>query len=463
MTPFSFEQVLLKLLFVDEKVRDKVIPFLSPVVFDDKKHMNISKHILQFVEKYNYFPKVSEMKVDLEDEETFNRLMEIINLDISEYSDEFILDIIEDFLRKKLIHNINVDIAMALSNDKMDDVKKTPDKLREAIAFSFDNKVGLDLLNDEDAVFEALHNKDKVIPSGITDLDKIIEGGFHEKTLTLFLAATNKGKSLIMSSLAVDSLLQNKNVLYITCEMSETKVSERLLANLFDVDIYDLKTLQKSDFHFNYDKIKSLVHKKFIIKEYPTKTINTNHIRNLLKELEVRKKFIPDIIYVDYIGIMNATYNNKGDNTYTELKRISEEVRAIAGDYGMPIVSAIQTNRQGLEETELDMTNIADSIGIAATADIIVGVVQTDELRNLGKFIWQVIKNRYGINKQNIHILVDYCKMRVSNDPNSPSHGMSGTLNKNDNKSTVNQAVQETVNVLNKDTTDKFKKIINFE
>lgn len=224
---------------------------------------------------------------------------------------------------------------------------------------------------------------------------------------------TNLGKTLVMSSLATNNILNNKNVLYITCEMSKHKISERTMANMFNLEINDLKNLDKKEFHSYFEHVKKIVKSKFFIEEYPTKSINANHIRNLVKELKTKKKFIPDIIYIDYIEIMNPIHRYKGDGSYSEIKRISEEVRAVAVELGIPIVSAVQTNRGGIGSAQIDLTDISQSIGTAATADIIIGITQTEELREKCLFSWMILKNRYGINKKGFRVCVDYYKMRI--------------------------------------------------
>lgn len=224
---------------------------------------------------------------------------------------------------------------------------------------------------------------------------------------------TNLGKSLIMSSLACNNVLANKNVLYITCEMSRNKIAERVLANIFDIEIGDIKMLSKDRFFKEFENKKKILKSKLYVEEFPPNSINANHIRNLLKELKVKRKFIPDIIYVDYLEIMSPIHRYKADSSYLIVKRISEEVRAISMEIGTPIVSAVQSNREGFGQLELDLTNISQSIGTAATADIIIGVTQTEELRNQGKYYWMLLKNRYGLNKKTMAIDVNYFKMRV--------------------------------------------------
>jgi len=466
MDAIFFEKVLIKFLFSDDKVRDKVIPFLVPDIFEEHKNIQLIKTVLAMLAKYGHFPSVSEFKVEVSNEEIYNRLVEIMNMDVSEYKTAFLINQIESFIRNKLIHNINVEIAMNLTNEEDELLKQSPDKLREAIAFSFDTRVGLDLFEEEERMYNHLHNRERVIPTSFSQLNRIMEGGFHEKSLTLFMAETNLGKSLIMTSIGVDCVLRNKNVLYVSCEMSEEKISERIMSNMFDVAIEDLQIIPKIKFHEKFELIKSHVKNKIVIKEYPTKSINTNHIRNLIKELKVRKKFIPDIIFIDYLGIINPIYQNKADNTYLEVKRVSEEVRALAVELGIPIVLAVQTNRGGFGDAEIDLTDISDSIGTASTADIIIGVTQSDEMRKMGKFSWIILKNRYGLNKHVFSVNVDYYKMRVTEDSDSPTTNTASSITKDiplsdkDKQQIANETITDVKNVLNKDLKDKLNNMM---
>jgi len=277
---------------------------------------------------------------------------------------------------------------------------------------------------------------------------------------------TNLGKSLIMTSIGVECLLQNKNVLYVTCEMAEEKIAERVMANMFDVDIGVLNTIPRDKFMDKFEVFDKKIPEQFYVKEYAPRSISVNHIRVLLKELEAKRKFVPDIIFIDYLGIMMSTISRKSDNTYVELKRISEEVRALAVEFGVPIVSAIQSNRAAIGSAEIDLKNVADSIGSAATADIIVGVTQSEELREQGKYAWVFLKNRYGINKQKILINVNYNKMRISEDLDAPVVNMAEV---EENKTQaqkqhkLNAAAGIVNKVLNKDDEDKFKSLIGLE
>jgi hypothetical protein len=309
-----FENVLIKFIFTDVDVRERVLPFLSYKIFDCSENIVISKNMATFLEKYDKFPTISDMKLMLKENKVIEHYLEIIKTDVSEYKHEFLIHEIEGFIRNKLIANIATDILINLNNEEFDKVKLIPDELREAISFSFDTKIGMDLLDDIDRLYDSLHNKDKIIPTGLTELDRVIGGGLHEKSLVLFLAETNMGKSLIMTSLAVDCVLKNKNVLYISCEMSEEKIAERVTSNMLDISMDDLRTITKDGFAERFNIIKKQVSRKFIVKEYPPSSINVNHIRNLVKELKVKKKFVPEVIFIDYLGIMLPAHKNKADN-----------------------------------------------------------------------------------------------------------------------------------------------------
>jgi archaellum biogenesis ATPase FlaH len=463
MDTVFFENVIIKFLFCDAEIRDKIFPFLSPKVFDDRLNIDIIKKYIKYYHKFSTYPTISEMKLEIENKDSFDHLVLIKDLDITEYKQDFLLSEIEDFFKKKLILSVITDTAENLTKDELDKVANSPDILREALAFSFDTKIGLDILNEPERIYDDLHNKDKVISTGISVLDRFTKGGFHEKSLNLFMAETNLGKSLIMCSLATNSLLQNKNVLYITLEMSELKVSERIMANLFDIDINEISEIAKQPFMELFSNWKKKIDNKFVVKEFSARSINTNHIRNLLKELKIKKKFVPDIIYVDYLTIMLACMSNKNDNSYIEIKRISEELRGLATELAIPFISAVQTNRGGFGNVEIDLTDIADSIGTTATADLIIGVTQPDEFRTLNKFCWMILKNRYGLNKKKMSVLVDYFKMRISDDPDDLNSKDMPISPEKQKESQVNKAIETTNDLLNKDNKDKFKKIIDFE
>jgi archaellum biogenesis ATPase FlaH len=414
ITPLFFEKLLIHYLFKDVEIREKVIPYLDPKVFNDSDNIDLVKNVSNFVELHEKFPTVNDLKVFAKAPSTVKHLLDIMNIDTSEFDRTFILGELEEFYKKALILDVLVEMREGLDSATRK-LASAPDKLREALSFTFDSKIGFSLLDDGKELYSAMHDVDRVISSGLKSLDKLIEGGFHEKSLSLILAQANLGKSLIMCSLAVAALLQNKNILYISLEMSEEKISERMLANLFDIPMDMLKMMVEDKFLDKLKQIQQTIRSRLMIVAYPPKSVSANRIRSILKDLEIKKRYKPDMVYIDYLGLMIPNSSKKNDNSYGEQKTISEEVRGVAVEFGFPIVSAIQTNRAGFGSADLDMTDIADSIGIAATADIIIGVTQTLEFRENNTFCFSILKNRYGINQTKCYLGVDYPKMRVYN------------------------------------------------
>lgn len=465
---YFFEDLLIKFLYIKEKVRDKIIPFLSIDLFDRPENIAIIKHIENFYEKYENFPKISDSRIKFSpDVNVIKHLNKIMSIDETEYDGEFLLDELECFFKEKMISNVCFETMEILKDKDIDEAQEAPDKLRNAFAFSFDQKIGLDVFNSEDDIYKSLHERKNIIPSAINLFNEATEGGFHEKSLTLFMAETNLGKSLIMSSLSVNHVLQNKNVLYISCELSEFKTSERVLANLFDTPMDDLKTISKDGFHSKFNKIKETFDKRLIIKEYPSKSINVNHIRNLLKELLLKLKYKPDIIYLDQIGNLNSVNRTKNDNTYTEMGKVTQEVRGLATEVGVPIVSAIQTNRSGFSSTEIDLSNTGDSIGFVQHADVVIGVTQSEELRACGKYAWIILKNRYGINKRKITVKVIYEKMRIIDDEDSILEYRNDNdkipETEKDKKDKKNNAIASVMNIIKQNRSIEDNKVIEYD
>jgi replicative DNA helicase len=308
-----------------------------------------------------------------------------------------------------------------------------------------------------DRFYEFLHNNHKILSTGIKELDEKIGGGLHEKTLTLFMAQANLGKTLVKCAIAANLILQNKNVLYITLEMSEEMIAQRIYQNIFDVDLESLSVLSKDKLFLKVNSIKEKVKNSLYIKEYPTKGATVNTIKNLLKELEIKKKFIPDCVIIDYLGIMAPLYLLKSDNTYTEGKRVSEEVRGLAVEKQVAVLSSLQANRDAFDEVITSMDAMADSIGPAATADIIIALSQTDEMRTSARFMGYILKNRFGLNKQKIPFEVDYMKMKVKGVADDSKPSTKPDANK------INEAISITKTEIKKEKTNEKKKIIQFD
>lgn len=420
----KYEKYLIKKLFTDVDARDKIFPFLDPSYFDDSiHHQNIIREYQAHYAEYQKHPTPREFVARIDNDDLFKTFREVISYDVSDISQEFLYDRAGEFFRQKMLMQHTFDIMEGIKDNGTNAVTDSPDKIREALSFSFDTHIGLDFGTDAEKIYDSLHEDDNVISTGLSDFDGAIKGGFHEKTLSLFIAETNLGKSLIMGAVGVNAFLQNKNVLYVTLEMSETKISERIMANAFDLDIASLDKLSKEQFIGYYDNFKEKVESKFVVKEYPTRGANTNTIRNLVKELYIKKNFKPDIIFVDYLGIMTTNAKNANENTNITYKTISEELRGLAVDLGLPIVSANQTNREGMGVSDIGLTQVADSIGQTMTADIIIGVTQTEEMNQQGLYGFKLLKNRYGGKYSKFLVRVNYQKMRLEDAPQNPDDG----------------------------------------
>ena len=413
MDPLFYENLLVRMLFTDVDCRDRIYPYLVDDIFEGFENQKIVQEFLKFKNEYDDFPSAKALELRLQNVTVFDHLKHCLQIDTDEYNNDYVMDTIEEFFRNKLVWNDINDTVEKLKENDTESISSIVDRMRDSLSFSFDTTVGLDYSEDAELMYEALHNKDNVVPTGIKNLDKLIEGGFHEKSLTLFMAETNMGKSLIKCGLATNALLQNKNVLYVTMEMSEFKIAERITANIMDIELDHLKAISKDKFIKKHEKVFKQLKSNLVVKEFPTKGANTNKIRNLLKELKLKKGFVPDIVFVDYLGIMLPNSPKKEGNTNTEMKTISEELRGLAVETGIPFVSAMQTNRGGFSSAEIDLTDVADSIGTTATADVIFGVTQTEEMRQLGIYTMILLKNRYGINKVKTSVGVDYPKMRI--------------------------------------------------
>lgn len=413
LTKILYEKLLIQYMFNDDEVRNRIFPYLNPDVFGNFLNSKLVNEVIDFNKQHGVFPKVNELKLFIKSSEVYEHLIEIMNIDTSEYDKSFILGELEEFYRKSLVSNVLVNAAKDMSKPSSE-LSVYADKLREGASFTFDTSIGLSFMDDSERMYNSLHDKDKVTPTGIKSFDDLVEGGLHEKSLSLILAQVNLGKSLIMCSLACNFLLSNKNVLYLSLEMSEEKISERILANMFDIEIGHLKMMDKKVFEKKHAVIKKHLKSNLVVIQRSPKSVSANKVRQILKDLRMKKNFVPDVVIVDYLGLMETNNKSRGEtNSYTTMKDISEELRAVMVEEDMVGLSAIQVNRSGFGVLDLDMTNISESIGTAATADLIIGVTQTDELKETNRYLWSILKNRYGLNGQKIFVGVNYPKMRV--------------------------------------------------
>ena len=420
----SVEFLILKNLIHNEEYVRKVIPFLKAEYFEDLNQKVVFEEIISFVQEYNQ-PATKEVlciecekRSDINDS-SFKEITTLVsNLDDEPSEFEWLVNTTEKWCRDRAIYLALMEsIQLADGKGEQKGRDAIPTILSEALAVSFDSHVGHDYLIDYEERFESYHRKEDKIPFDLEFFDKITKGGLPNKTLNIALAGTGVGKSLFMCHFASSALLQGKNVLYITLEMAEEKIAERIDANLLNVNIQDIVDLPKMMFD---DKVTSLTKKtqgSLIIKEYPTASAHSGHFRALLNELALKKSFRPDIIFIDYLNICASSRyrTNNNVNSYSYIKAIAEELRGLAVEANLPIVSATQTTRSGFASSDVDLTDTSESFGLPATADLMFALISTEELEDLNQIMVKQLKNRYNdptINKRFV-IGIDRAKMRL--------------------------------------------------
>ena len=420
------ETAILKNLLQNEEYTRKVLPFLKADYFTENADKIVYDKVNDFVVKYNTLPSKEALVIELQEmkinEEEFKESMELldeINSDTEEYTDiGWLLDTTERFCQDKAIYNAVVESISILDDPKSKANKGViPEILSGALAVSFDPHVGHDYLDDSDARFDYYHRVEERIPFDLEYFNKISKGGLPQKTLNICLAGTGVGKSLFMCHVASSCLSQNQNVLYITLEMAEEKIAERIDANLLDVSIDDLHDLPKDIYDRKINNLSKTIKGKLIVKEYPTASASVNHFRALLNELNLKRSFVPDIIFVDYINICTSSRIKAGANvnSYTYIKSIAEELRGFAVENKIPIVSATQTTRSGYSNTDVGLEDTSESFGLPATADFMFAIISTEKMEQLGQILVKQLKNRYNdptINRKFV-VGIDRAKMRL--------------------------------------------------
>ena len=395
--------ILRNLLYNEEYVR-KVIPFIKADYFEDRNQKIVFEEIIKFVEQYNK-PATKEVlcietekRQDITDD-SFKEITNLIgSLDNSLSEFEWLVNTTEKWCRDRAIYLALMEsIQLADGKDDTKGRDAIPTILSDALAVSFDSNVGHDYLSDYEARYESYHRKEDKMPFDLEYFDKITKGGLPNKTLNIALAGTGVGKSLFMCHVASSALLQGKNVLYITLEMAEEKIAERIDANLLNVNIQDITDLPKLMFENKVTNLAKKTQGTLIIKEYPTASAHSGHFRGLLNELALKKSFRPDIIFIDYLNICaSSRYKANGNvNSYSYIKAIAEELRGLAVETNLPIVSATQTTRSGYGSSDVDLTDTSESFGLPATADLMFALISTEELEGLNQIMVKQLKNRY--------------------------------------------------------------------
>ena len=420
----KLEITLLKNLIHNDEYARKVIPFIKLEYFEMRSEMILCQEIIDFIAKYNKCPTQEIIDIEIQNREDlteteYKEVREINQtLDKVETNTEWLVDATEKWCRDRAIYLAlmsSIKIADGQEDNKGRDA--IPHILSDALAVSFDNHVGHDYLEDYEARYESYHKKEEKIPFDLEFFDKITKGGVPNKTLNIALAGTGVGKSLFMCHFASSVLLQGKNVLYITLEMAEEKIAVRIDANLLDVNIRDLTDLPRVIFENKVTKLSEKTQGQLIIKEYPTASAHAGHFKTLLNELTLKKSFKPDIIFIDYLNICaSSRYSKLGNvNSYSYIKAIAEDLRGLAVEYNVPIISATQTTRSGFGSSDIDLTDTSESFGLPATADLMFALISTDELEGLNQIMVKQLKNRYNdptINKRFV-LGIDRAKMRL--------------------------------------------------
>jgi len=417
------ETTILSSLFFREEYTRKALPFLKAEYFSKRIEQILFSEIVQFVEKYNNLPTKESIIIEVSkrkdiNEEELSEIKDYVAGVSDEKSDEqWLLDTTEKFCKDRAVHNAVLSGIKILDGK---DTKHTPEAiphiLSEALAVSFDKSVGHDYLADADNRFEWYHTKEKRYQFDLEYMNRITKGGVPSKTLNIALAGTGVGKSLFMCHCASAYLTQGLNVLYITLEMAEERIAERIDANLLDVTMEDLHVMPKDLYSNKINKVNAKTSGKLIIKEYPTASAHSGHFRSLLNELSLKKSFKPDVIFIDYLNIC-ASSRFKGGNisSYFYVKAIAEELRGLAVEFNVPIFSATQTTRTGFVSTDIGLEDTSESFGLPATADFMFALISNEELEALGQMKVKQLKNRYNdpsVNRAFI-IGVDRSKMRL--------------------------------------------------
>ena len=399
-------------------------PYLKEAYFKDNTEKFIFKLTNAYIDKYNKCPNIESLQVDLSNatdisEDQFASCSKYLSdIDLTTAVDsEWLITETENFCQDQAIYDAIMESIQILDGKTDNDKGAIPNLLSDALGVSFDPHIGHDFLEDSDARFDFYHTVEEKIPFNLNYFNKITNGGLSKKTLNICLAGTGVGKSLFMCHCAAANVLEGKNVLYITMEMAEEKIAERIDANLMNVTLDELQMLPKDAYEKKIERIQSKTTGKFIIKEYPTAGAGANHFRHLLNELKLKRNFKPDIIYIDYLNIcMSARIKfGAGINSYTYVKAIAEELRGLAVEFNVPVVSATQTTRAGFTSSDIGLEDTSESFGLPATADFMFAIISTEELEQLNQFQVKQLKNRYndpGIYKRFV-IGVDKAKMKL--------------------------------------------------
>ena len=419
----NLEVTILSNLLYNEKYTRKVLPFLKVDYFTDRSHKIVFLEIHEYVSQYDSLPSLNALGIECQErsdlsEDQFKEIVEVLNVLSNDPSDyDWLVDTTEKWCQERAIYlSLMESVKIADGQDSKKDKGAIPSILSEALGVSFDQHVGHDYMSDAEERYDYYHKREDKIPFDLEFFNKITKGGLPNKTLNIALAGTGVGKSLFMCHMAASCLLSGRNVLYITMEMAEEKIAERIDANLLNIPIQKLVDLPKVMFEKKISSLSKKTQGKIIIKEYPTASAHVGHFKSLISDLALKRSIRPDIIFVDYLNIC-ASQRYKGSivNSYTYVKAIAEELRGLAVECNVPIVSATQTTRAGYGSSDVDLTDTSESFGLPATADLMFALISTEELEGMNQIMVKQLKNRYNDPTMNKRFCVgiDRAKMRL--------------------------------------------------
>ena len=429
------EQLVIKNLLLDEEYVRKAMPFIKSEYFAEFTGKKLFEVVSKYFTEYSAIPTKEALVIEvgqldgISDDQHNDILKSINNIDTDKSEFEWILDTTENWCKERALYlALMSSIKIAEGNDEQRATGSIPTILSEALAVTFDNHIGHDYLEDYEERYEFYHQKEEKLPFDLEFFNRITKGGLPNKTLNVALAGTGVGKSLFMCHCAASALLQGKNVLYITLEMAEEKIAERIDSNLLNCDIQNITELPKIMFENKVTNIAKKTQGSLVIKEYPTASAHVGHFRSLLNDLALKKSFRPDIIYIDYLNICaSSRYSKLGNvNSYSYIKAIAEELRGLAVETNVPIVSATQTTRSGYGSSDVDLTDTSESFGLPATADLMFALISTEELEEINQIMVKQLKNRYNdptINKRFV-VGIDRAKMRLYDVEQSAQQGI---------------------------------------
>ena len=418
------EKLILSNLLSNEEYGRKAIPFLKSEYFIERSIKSLYEGVNEFVNKYNKFPNKEALLIELDENKEISSYYNDVSVLVGELEDkpneniDWLIDQTEKFCQDKAIYNAIMKSIQILDSDK-DKLGKgaIPQILSDALSVSFDSHIGHDFFEDASDRYEYYHRKEEKVPFDLDYFNQITKGGLPNKSLNVILAGTGVGKSLAMCHFAAANLAAGMDVLYITLEMAEEKIAERIDANLLNVSLDELGLLPRDSYDKKMERLLSNTKGKLIIKEYPTASAGAGHMRHLLNELKVKRNFKPRIIYIDYLNICSSSRLKYGANvnSYTYIKAIAEELRGLAVEFDVPIVTATQTTRSGFTSSDLGLEDTSESFGLPATADFMIALISSEELQDLNQIMVKQLKNRYSdpTKHRRFVVGVDKSKMKL--------------------------------------------------